>query len=154
MPVYVQCTRCGAKIYLSVKRKSQLPPVFRLKCPRCGYEDVYTPRNAVEEDVYGFTCPVCKLRFFVAQRPPLTVECPHCGSILRITSVHEEPIVVKASSRNLTSTVTATVLLGALLGAATSKNKLGGAIAGGLIGALVGMLIDAFSEPEAKYIEE
>jgi len=154
MPVYVRCTRCGAKIYLGVKRKSQLPLAFRVRCPRCGYEDVYTPRDAVEEGVYSFTCPVCRLKFFIARKPPLTVECPHCGSILRIESVHGEPVVVRASSKNISPTIAATALLGALLGAVASKDKFGGAITGGFVGALVGALIDASSEPEAKYIEE
>jgi len=154
MPVYVHCTRCGVKIYLGVKRKSQLPPVFKLRCPGCGYEDVYTPRNAVEEDVYTFTCPVCKLRFYIARKPPLTVECPHCSSVLYIASIYGEPTVIRASSRIPTSTVAATALIGALLGAAASKDKLRGAITGGFIGALIGTLIDTFSEPEAKYIEE
>ncbi len=154
MPVYVRCTRCGAKIYLGVKRKAHLPPVFRLRCPRCGYEDVYTWKDAIEEGVYTFTCPVCKLKFFIARKPPLTVECPHCGSILRIVSTHKEPIVIKANPRNISSTIAATTLLGALLGALASRDKLGGAIAGGFIGALIGTLIDAISEPEAKYIEE
>lgn len=140
-------------IYLSEKRRVQLPPVFRLRCPICGYEDVYSKGNAVEEDIYTFTCPVCKLRFFITSKPPLIAECPHCSSILSITSLHEEPEVIRANPRTHSLTVTTTMLLGALLSALSSRYRLGGAIAGGLIGALIGMFIDASSEPEAKYID-
>jgi len=152
MPVFVRCSSCGAKIYLNVKRKSYLPIAFRLKCPVCGYEDVYTQKDAIEEGIYTFICPLCKLRFFIAREPPLTVECPHCGSILRIVSVHQAPIVIKPGLRNPLP-IFATALLGALLGAAVSKDKPMGAVAGGLIGALVGAVLQGFSEPEAKYVE-
>jgi len=154
MPVYVLCTRCGTKIYLGMKRKNQLPPVFRLRCPRCGYEDVYTRKDAVEEGIYTFTCPVCKLRFFIAREPPLTVECPHCGSILYIVSTYGEPIAVKANPRSLSSAITTAALLGALLGALARRDKLEGAIVGGFVGALIGAFIDTISEPEAKYVEK
>ncbi|MEM4971060.1 MAG: hypothetical protein QXE01_07405, partial [Sulfolobales archaeon] len=141
------------KIYLNVKRKVQLPPVFRLRCPICGYEDVYSQGSAVEEDIYTFTCPICKLRFFVARKPPLIVGCPHCSSALRITSIHGEPEVIRANPKTHSPTITSAMLLGALLGAISSRYRLGGAIIGGFIGALIGVFIDTLSEPEAKYIE-
>lgn len=154
MPVYVTCARCGIRIYLGVRRRFHLPPVFRLRCPSCGYEGVYTPSYAVEEGVYTLTCPVCKMRFYVVRRPPLTVECPHCNSVLRIISIHGEPVVVKASSTGSTQAAVILALLGALLGALASEDKLKGALAGGFIGFMLGVFVDALSEPEARYIEE
>jgi len=153
MPVYVVCRRCGAKIYLAVKRRSWLPPAFRVKCPTCGYEGAYSQGDAVEEDVYTFTCPVCRRRFYITRRPPVTVICPHCGSALSIPSAQEEPLVLKRGE-GLSPTIAAAALLGALIGAAASKDRIKGAIGGVLAGALIGALIDLASEPEAKYVEQ
>lgn len=160
MPVYVVCRRCSAKIYLAAKRRSWLPPAFRAKCPVCGYEDVYSQRDADEEDVYTFTCPVCRRRFYITRRPPVTVVCPHCSSTLSIPSAQGEPLVVKMGEGLPSAVATAAflgTLIGALMGAAASKDKVKGAIegglGGGLVGALIGTFIDLASEPEAKYVE-
>ena len=135
-----------------MKRKSYLPPAFRARCPSCGYEDVYSPVDAVEEGVYTYTCPICGKRFFVAREPPLTVRCPHCGSLLRIEAPGKAPRVIK-ESKSMPPTTVAMALLGAVVGAAGSRDRIRGAIAGGMIGALLGAVVDALSEPEAEYIE-
>jgi len=153
MPVYVICKSCESKIHLPVKRRAWLPPAFRLKCPVCGYEGVYSQSDAVEEGIYTFTCPVCRKRFYIAREPPVKVLCPHCNSTLYIPSARAEPVVVKASEGQVPVAVAAAALLGALVGAVVSRGKLRGAVAGGLIGALIGAVVDSLSEPEAKYAE-
>jgi len=158
MPVYVVCRCCGAKIYLGVKRRSWLPPAFRVKCHVCGYDDVYSQRDAVEDDAY--ICPVCRKRFYIARRPPVTVMCPHCNSTLYISSAQGEPTILKTGTGTppaIAASAFLGALMGALMSAAIDRDKLRGAIAGGItggvIGALIGMFIDATSEPEAKYVE-
>ncbi len=130
-----------------------MPLVFKLKCPNCGYEGIYTQKDVIEEDVYSFTCPVCKGGFYITRKPPLVVRCPHCNSTLRIVSVQEEPIVVKANYE-ISPSIIAVMLLGAFIGVMISKDKIKGALIGGFIGALIGILINTLSEPEAKYEEE
>jgi len=154
MTVLIKCHNCGSRIAIAVKRKIYLPPIFRVKCPNCGYEDVYSVSEAWEEDIYSFTCPVCKRRFFITRRPPLKIACPHCHSILYIASESDKPKIIRSRSPP-PSAIPLGALIGGLLGFTTSKDKVEGAIAGGIIGALIGAVIDALTgfEKEAKYLD-
>jgi len=49
MPIYIVCKNCKARFEVPARWRAYLPPVFRFKCPICGYEGVYTHADLVEE---------------------------------------------------------------------------------------------------------
>ena len=51
MTVFLRCSSCGKEIRLPVRCVEAMPPVFKLRCPFCGHEDIYTTK-----DLYGDHC--------------------------------------------------------------------------------------------------
>jgi len=50
--IALKCSKCGKEIRIPIKCIEAVPyPAFRLKCPFCGHEDVYTMK-----DLYGDHC--------------------------------------------------------------------------------------------------
>ncbi len=145
MATYYKCANCGYKIKLPFKARSQVPLVYFVKCPKCGYLNVVTPNDVEEENVFHFQCPVCGKALFVEGKPPFKVRCPLCKSVLEIDEKGNVKVIKKGEPPKIKELL---ALLGAL---ARVENPLAGLLGG----FFVGLLLESFLkyEGEAEKLE-
>jgi len=144
MGVFVICRRCNQKVYLEVRTKTELAPLFTVRCPFCSLEHTYRQFEATEEH-WDFTCSVCNGRFFIRNPPPRLVRCPHCSS--RIEIDYSGRLYVLERSQPPVPAPGARPVAGAIVG-----SLLGGVVAGP-IGALLGMIAGGAIGASAEYLE-
>lgn len=140
MGVYVICTNCGNRVYVSVLRKSRLPPTFPLTCYQCGTSRTHLMGDAIEER-WSFSCIMCSGRFYTLRPPPSTLRCPHCRSLVsvefdgRIVVLEQGRIPVPAPGTRPAAGAVGGLIVGGLI--AGPLGALLGMLAGGAIGASV-----------------
>lgn len=144
MGVFMICHTCHQKVYLRVRRKSELSYSFKLRCPFCSMEHLYY-QNEVIEERWDFTCTVCSGRFFILNPPPRRVRCPHCSSLIYIDETNRFTILERGQPP-IPAPGTRPVA-GALGGA------LFGGIVAGPIGAFLGLLAGGVIGASVEYLE-
>lgn len=147
MPLYVICHTCRNKIYLQTNERSELPTSFNIRCDICYNTNTYYPYQVLEER-YDFSCTVCNRRFFIRKFLPLRVACPHCDSILFISSDGSlseirrgERVPPPPGSTSVTGAVGGALLGGLLAGPI-------GAFFGLLLGGSVGVSVEVLEATE------
>ncbi|MCC6022918.1 MAG: hypothetical protein LM560_07435 [Desulfurococcaceae archaeon] len=160
MTAYVICRRCGFKIPLVIKLRSEAPILFYATCPACGFRDLYSYADVVEEGVYRSVCEVCRVRLYSFKLGP--VRCPVCGS--RYIASTEKWLLIERGTPPPKPTETLGAL-GLLIGGTTGVSKgkniaeritnmVTGSIAGLLLGTLVGALLETLTRIEREVIYE
>lgn len=148
MTAYVICKRCGFKIPLAVKLRSEAPVFFSAMCPSCGFKGVYSYTEIIEEGVYRATCLVCGVRLYSFRLGP--AKCPVCGSRYMITPDKWQLIETGSPPPKPTQVLgTVGLVAGAVTSAGKGKStpeKVANIIAGATVGLLVGTLLGAFFE--------
>ena len=138
--VFVRCRQCGHNIHLDTN-KADLPLVFRPICPYCGHTENYRRLEAIEER-WEFNCPFCSRRFFIRRSPPITVRCPHCSSVILISSDGNMTILEHGQLPPVGTAVAAGAVIGGLIGGVVAGpiGALLGLMAGGALGAASSVL--------------
>lgn len=144
MGSFFTCKSCGTNAYLH-EQKDELTFPQGLICHNCGQTNSYYAYE-VQQERYDFSCGFCNNRFYIRKTPPIDVTCPHCHSLLQITS---DGAILIIRNGTLPESRTNDSLLGALGGLV-----LGGALAGGagaLAGAIIGASLGSRGTLEAIY---
>ena len=146
MPVIVLCKNCERKIILRVKRVKDLPFVYTITCPYCGITEIYYKKDAKEQDIYRYICPICNRRFYIdmyKKKFPVKVECPYCKSVLILNN--REVLHIIKRGKPPESLTTITTAIGTILGL---SRGLSGAIGGGILGAFIGSILESIINQE------
>lgn|GEM_PF-1313793 len=161
MATYIVCRGCGYRIDLPFRLRSEAPIHFAVTCPRCGYRDVYSYADIVEEGVYRHTCEVCDTKLYSFRIG--YVRCPVCSSRYYIASDGSWTLIEKGSAPPRTQQSFAAIgaVLGGLAGSQKGRDSLEklantiiGALSGMVLGSIVGALVEALSSVEREVVYE
>jgi len=160
MTIYVVCKRCGFKIPLAVRLRSEAPFLFSATCPSCGFKGVYSYAEIIEEGIYRATCEVCGVRLYSFRLGP--VKCPVCGSRYVIAPDRWSLVERGSPPPRPTQALGAIGLIaGGVISAERGKsapekvaNMVAGATAGFLIGTLIGAFLEILTQVEREVIYE
>jgi transposase-like protein len=157
---YVMCKRCGYRIPLRVRLRSEAPLHFTATCPSCERTDVYHRLEIIEEGVYRHTCDVCNTQLYSFRLGP--ARCPVCGSRYTVAA-NKWQLVERGSPPPMpTQVLGATgLVIGGIAGASRGErglekivNMIAGSIAGFLLGTLIGAFVEALTRVEREVIYE
>jgi DNA-directed RNA polymerase subunit RPC12/RpoP len=158
---YVVCRRCGSRVPLAVRLRSQAPIIFAATCPACGFRGKYSYVDIVEEGVYRARCAVCSVRLYSFRLG--RVRCPVCGSKYIVSpggwQLLERGELPPSPARTL---ATVGMFSGGISGASRGRSAperiagiVAGSVAGLIAGGLLGVLIEALTRAErgAVYLD-
>jgi transcription elongation factor Elf1 len=157
---YVVCKRCGYRIPLRVRLRSEAPLHFTATCPSCGHTDVYHRLEIVEEGVYRHLCDVCDTQLYSFRLGP--ARCPVCGSRYIVTA-NKWQLVERGSAPPRPTQVlgAAGLVIGGIAGTSRGEkvsekivNMIAGSITGFLLGTIIGAFIEALTRVEREVVYE
>jgi predicted RNA-binding Zn-ribbon protein involved in translation (DUF1610 family) len=157
---YVVCRRCGARIPLAVRLRSQAPIIFSATCPNCGFKGKYSYVDIVEEGVYRARCTVCGVHLYSFRLG--RVRCPVCWSRYRVEEggwqlvERGEPKPSPAVELALTGMAVGG-MAGARAGTSVAEKVEGmvsGSVAGMVLGGLLGSLLEMMFRTEREVAYE
>lgn len=140
------CKSCHQNAYL-YSQKEDLSFPQPVTCGVCGKTNTYV-QYEVQQERYDLTCLICNGRFFIRKMPPITVRCPHSGSLLHISSDVRITVLERGIQPATAQSATVTgALAGLVLGTLLAEGA--GAILCTVAGALLG---DGVDVKEARYV--
>jgi RNase P subunit RPR2 len=160
MGTYVVCKRCGYRIPLRVRLRSEAPLHFTATCPSCGHIDVYHRLEIVEEGVYRHICDVCNTQLYSFRLGP--ARCPVCGSRY-IVATNKWQLVERGSPppRPTQELGMMGLVAGGIASAGKGErvservvNMVAGSVSGFLLGTLMGAFIETLTRLEREVMYE
>ena len=156
---HVVCRRCGSRIPLAVRLRSQAPTIFTATCPVCDFRGKYSYVDVVEEGVYRARCPVCGVRLYSFR--PGRARCPVCGSRYHVTPGEWELVERgEPAPSPVQELATAGFAVGGLSGARGGNpaeriaGMVSGSIAGLVLGGLIGSVLELVFRAEREVVYE
>ncbi len=156
---HVTCRKCGSRIPLAVRLRSQAPVIFSATCPNCGFRDAYSYADIVEEGVYRARCEVCGVRLFSFRLGP--ARCPVCNSRYLVTPGEWQLLERGGPEPDPAQELAVAGFLAGGVAGARGRNPaeriagmVSGAISGLLLGGLLGMFIETMFRSEREVVYE
>jgi DNA-directed RNA polymerase subunit RPC12/RpoP len=157
---YVVCRRCGSRVPLAVRLRSQAPVIFSATCPNCGFRDAYSYVDIVEEGVYRAKCVTCGVRLYSFRLG--RARCPVCGSRYQVSEGGWQLLERGELKSNPVLELTVTgMLAGGIAEARKGRSpveKLAGIVSGStsglVLGGLLGSLIKTIFRTEREVVYE